>query len=613
MKTSLFFALGACACVSGSAQAPSDSTSGSVNLAVVATPSTSFVSGHETLGAVNDGYAPQNSGDKRHGAYGNWPRKGAQWVQYEWSQPVNINRTEVYWFSDGGGVRLPVAARLLYWDGTAFVPVKNPVGLGAAGDTYNTTAFDAVTASKLKLEFDSLETASTGILEFKVYDAGNSPRFPPLAEAGVDRVVVMTGKTWLSATTKAVATTGPLKMKWGKKSGPGTVKFEQAEAAETTARFTQPGAYVLTYTVDDGNKSASDTLNVRVEAPPPAVHLDPVYTKTYKVNSPLWNSRVKKLITHWIPHCYTKISDPDIPEGGIENFTQAGLKNAGKPFARHRGPVFANAWVHNTFEAMCVAMMVDPQGDPEIISARNTLRTKIADWLPKLLSAQEADGYLQTCYTLGNLKRWTNKADHEGYLAGYFMEAAMAHYLMTDRKDPRMYEAAKRLADCWYNNIGPAPKQAWYEGHQELEQALVRLGRFVEDVEGSGKGSRYIELAKFLMDSRKGGDEYDQSHLPVIQQYEAVGHAVRAVYCYAGMADIAMETGDVDYQSAVLSIWDNIVNKKYYVTGGVGSGETSEGFGKNYSLPNNAYCESCSGSGELFFQHKMNMTYHDAK
>jgi DUF1680 family protein len=99
----------------------------------------------------------------------------------------------------------------------------------------------------------------------------------------------------------------------------------------------------------------------------------------------------------------------------------------------------------------------------------------------------------------------------------------------------------------------------------------------------------------------------------VQQQYEAVGHAVRAAYSYSGMADIAAETGDVDYQSAVMSLWDNIVNKKYYVTGGIGSGESSEGFGPNYSLRNNAYCESCSSCGLIFFQYKMNIAYHDAK
>lgn len=94
-----------------------------------------------------------------------------------------------------------------------------------------------------------------------------------------------------------------------------------------------------------------------------------------------------------------------------------------------------------------------------------------------------------------------------------------------------------------------------------MEQALIRLGRFVNDIEGNGRGDDYIKLAKFLLDNRGGGNEYDQSHLPVQKQYEAVGHAVRAIYCYSGMADVAIETRDVDYQSAVMSLWNNIVNK----------------------------------------------------
>ena len=108
-----------------------------------------------------------------------------------------------------------------------------------------------------------------------------------------------------------------------------------------------------------------------------------------------------------------------------------------------------------------------------------------------------------------------------------------------------------------------------------MEQGLVRFGRFVNDMEGGGKGDAYIKLAKFLLDCRSSDadarSEYDQSHVPVQQQYEAVGHAVRAVYNYSGMADVATETGDLDYRSAVMSLWDNITNKKYYVTGGIGT------------------------------------------
>jgi len=151
---------------------------GRANVALYAKPSTSYVSGHESLDAVNDGFKLKNSNDKRYGAYGNWPKKGTHWIQYEWTKPVNVDGVDVYWFDDKGGVRLPKAVRVLYWDGKAFAPVKNPVGLGLEGDKYNTTTFKEITTSKLKLEFDS-NGQSTGILEFKVYDAGKSPKFPP--------------------------------------------------------------------------------------------------------------------------------------------------------------------------------------------------------------------------------------------------------------------------------------------------------------------------------------------------------------------------------------------------------------------------------------------------
>jgi DUF1680 family protein len=289
--------------------------------------------------------------------------------------------------------------------------------------------------------------------------------------------------------------------------------------------------------------------------------------------------------------------------------------------------VFSNAWVHQTVEAMSLALMVDPQGDRDIVAAQAKLKATLEDWIPKILAAQHPDGYLQTAFTLRDMaptpaaaarapwvERWTpdHRGNHEGYTGGYFIESAINHYTMTGRQDARLYEAAKRLANCWADHIGPPPKQAWFDGHQEMEQALVRFGRFVNEVEGGGHGDRYIQLAKFLLDCRQGGSEYDQSHLPVIQQYEAVGHAVRAMYTYSGMADVAVETHDVDYQSAVKSLWHNVVHRKYYLTGGVGSGETSEGFGPNDSLRNTSYCETCSSCGEIFFQWKMHLAYHDA-
>jgi DUF1680 family protein len=459
------------------------------------------------------------------------------------------------------------------------------------------------------------------------------------AVAGVDRVVMVAGRTYLNAwagygdpprrdrgrgapVTPPPENPGPPPTAtWSKESGPGTVTFADVNAPVTTATFSAPGAYVLKLKVSSGESTASSTLNVKVETPPPPTQLAPVHTRHYTINSPLWNHRAKALIVSWIPHCIDQINRTDLQQGpgGIDNFVEAAKALAGQPHGAHKGYVFSNAWVHQTVEAMSIALMIDPQGDQEIITAHQKMRATLEDWLPKILAAQEPDGYLQTAFTLRNPQRWAERwsaqgrGNHEGYTAGYFLESAINHYQMTDRKDARLFNAARKLADCWYDNIGPAPKKEWFDGHQEMEQALVRFGRFVNQAEGGNKGQRYIQLAKFLLDCRKNGTEYDQSHLPVVQQYEAVGHAVRAVYTYSGMADVAAETHDVDYQSAVMSLWDNIVNRKYYVTGGVGSGETSEGFGPNYSLRNNAYCESCSSCGEIFFQWKMNLAYHDAR
>ena len=474
----------------------------------------------------------------------------------------------------------------------------------------------------------------------------------PNASAGVDRITILPGKTYLRGwagygdpprsgqprprpgTPVTPPPTGPaITSMWTKDSGPGEVQFADAKSLTTTAAFTTPGTYTLRLAVDNGDAKSSSTVRVLVDTAPPPKQLTAVYPRSFKINSPLWNARAKALMVSWIPHCIDQINRTDLKQGpgGIDNFVEAGKALRGEPHGAHKGYVFSNAWVHQTVEAMSIALMIDPQGDPDILKAHAKMHATLEDWIPKILAAQEPDGYLQTAFTLprvddkgnitpGPFAHWERRGDHEGYTGGYVLESAINHYQMTDKKDARLYNAAKKLADCWYANLGPAPKKPWYDGHQEMEQALVRFGRFVNGVEGQGNGDRYIQLAKFLLDCRsvaarndRERSEYDQSHVPVIEQYEVVGHAVRAMYNASGMADVAVETHDPDYISAVKSQWDNLVNRKFYVTGGVGSGETSEGFGPDYSLRNQSYCESCSSCGAIFFQWKMNLAYHDSK
>lgn len=586
------------------------------NLAVIALPKAADEWG-PSPDLLNDGLTPTPEGNRRGG---NRPRRRyPYWVQYDWAQPVSTKEISLFWWDHNGNLRLPEGIRLKYWDGKHFVPVQQAAGSGVANKQYSNTTFTEVRTTKLRLEIDSADRGAAALLEWVVYKTSNSPAPPPLVIAGVDRDVMTNGKTYLDATVKSITPIN--RLIWSKVSGPGTVTFSNTGEKNATATFSAPGTYVLKLTATEGKQSVESTLEVKVKLPPKDKRLDVVYTKRYKIDSKLWSDRAKAMIVNWIPFCIEQCERTDLTtgEGGLDNFIEAAKALRGEPHSKHKGYVFSNAWVHQTVESMCIALMVDPQGDAAMTAAQSTMKKKLEEWIPIILSAQEPDGYLQTAFTLRDTAQWKerwsprNRGDHEGYVAGYFIESAINHYTLTEGKDKRLYDAAKKLADCWVANIGPG-KKAWYDGHQEMEQALVRFGRFVNDMEGKGShGDSYIQLAKFLLDSRNGGSSYDQSHVPVQQQYEAVGHAVRATYNYSAMADVAAETGDVDYQSAVMSLWDNLVNKKYYLTGGIGSGETSEGFGGNYSLGNDAYTESCSSAGLIFFQYKMNLAYHDAK
>jgi len=607
-----------------------------VNIARVASATSSRLRSENKISSLNDGFTPESSFDRSHGIYSLFvdgeTTKGDLWVQYDWSKTVSINKIEIYWAVDrprpgalpgsaGQRRNVPQNYRILYWNGNDFVPVSKPEGLGIAPNTFNVTTFDPVKTTKVRLEVTPQDGHSAGILEWKVYNFGSLPSFPPVIEAGVDRSVMLNAQTYLAGNVIWLEDSRKNAARWIKVSGPGNVNFQDASAPVTKAKFSTPGDYLLALTAS-GSKDQSHVIAVHVEQEPPKDRLDVVYTRKYFIDSQFWNQRAKALIVNWIPHCVRMCERTDIApmrgDGGIDNFIEAAKANRGEPHGKHKGYVFSNAWVHQTVESMCIALMVDPKGDPEIMQAQDFMRATLERWIPIILSAQMSDGYLHTAYSLADRETWPerwspdHRGNHEGYVAGYFIESAINHYTLTDGKDLRLYKAAKKLADCWVANIGPGKKE-WFDGHQEMEQALVRFGRFVNDQEGNGRGDAYIALAKFLLDSRRGGSEYDQSHLPPGQQYEAVGHAVRATYFYSGMADIAAETHDPDYQSAVISLWDNMVNKKYYLTGGIGSGETSEGFGPNYSLRNEAYCETCSSCGLVFFQYKLNLAYHDAK
>jgi len=208
-------------------------------------------------------------------------------------------------------------------------------------------------------------------------------------------------------------------------------------------------------------------------------------------------------------------------------------------------------------------------------------------------------------------KRWEKEEDlsHELYNLGHMLEGAIAHYQATGKRS--FLDIAIKYADCAVREVGDKPGQACVvPGHQIAEMALAKLYVLTGEM-------KYLNLAKFLLDKRgftPMKHEYSQSHKPVLEQEEAVGHAVRAAYMYTGMADVAALTGDSGYIKAIDKIWENIVSKKLYITGGIGATSHGEAFGKNYELPNmSAYCETCAAIGNVYLNYRLFLLHGEAK
>jgi DUF1680 family protein len=312
----------------------------------------------------------------------------------------------------------------------------------------------------------------------------------------------------------------------------------------------------------------------------------------------------------WLPRMLTN-TDITIPiafrqseeTGRIRNFEVAGGMAPGSFCSIYP---FDDSDVFKIMEGAAYSLMVKP--DPVLESYLDTLIHKIS-------LAQEPDGYLYTNRTImgdsahewAGTERWqhVNEHSHELYNVGHMYEAAVAHYQATGKKS--FLSIALKNADLVYNDFGWG-KVENYPGHQEIEIGLVKLYRVTGD-------RRYLELAKFFLDVRgPDGWAYNQAHERVVDQLEPVGHAVRALYMYSAMADVAALSGDRAYLDAITAIWEKVVTKKMYITGGVGQTGGNEGFGPDYELPNmSAYCETCASIANVFWNHRMFLLSGDAR
>jgi DUF1680 family protein len=243
--------------------------------------------------------------------------------------------------------------------------------------------------------------------------------------------------------------------------------------------------------------------------------------------------------------------------------------------------------------------------------------------IAKIAAAQEPDGYLYTTRTIdpANPHRWAGKErwelerddSHELYNLGHLYEAAAAHYQATGKRS--LLDVALKSAGLLVNTFGPGKRSIW-PGHQITEMGLAKLYRVTGD-------ERYLTLAKFLLDERGPGSgektnprglAYNQAQARVVDQTEPVGHAVRATYMYSGMADVAAMTGDSSYTRAIDTIWQNTVDRKLYLTGGIGASGSGEAFGRPYELPNmTAYNETCASVGMDFWNERLFLLHGDAK
>ncbi len=285
--------------------------------------------------------------------------------------------------------------------------------------------------------------------------------------------------------------------------------------------------------------------------------------------------------------------------GRIKNFAIAGKLVAGK----HQGQLYNDSDVYKVIEG--IAYTLASERDPKLEARTDAIIDQIA-------AAQQPDGYLNTYYTLVRpQERWKNiQHGHEMYCAGHLIEAAVAYYQATGKR--KLLDVARRFADHIDSVFGPDKRHA-VPGHEELELALVKLYRVTGE-------KRYLDLAKFFIDLRGRAHrrtlfgEYHQDHKPVREQIEVTGHAVRAMYLYCGMADVAAITGDKELRTALEKIWHDVVDRKMYITGGIGPSASNEGFTVPYDLPNDsAYAETCAAVGMALWNHRMFLMTGDSK
>ena len=323
--------------------------------------------------------------------------------------------------------------------------------------------------------------------------------------------------------------------------------------------------------------------------------ITPISFNNVRILSKFWSSVIDTVATTTVALCLDKCEET----GRLDNFRKA----AGRKEGNFEGTFFNDSDVYKVLEgaAYCLMQRTDP-----------LLEKRVDEVIDDICAAQQADGYINTYYTLTDPdRRWTDMGMHEDYCIGHLIEAAVAYHQATGKG--QLLTCAIRAAKHMMDVFGP-DKRHWVVGHEEPELALVRLWRHTSD-------QTYLDFAKWLLSERGKGytvsahharysfiGEYNQDDVPVEDARRVVGHAVRAMYLYTAMADIAGIDEESPYKTALYALWNNVVPANMYITGGIGQSSSNEGFTRDYHKPNlTAYCESCASIGMAFWNHRMSL------
>jgi len=343
-------------------------------------------------------------------------------------------------------------------------------------------------------------------------------------------------------------------------------------------------------------------VTISTKAQAPLQQIEPVNFSQVNITDSFWKPKQDKVATTTLQAC---IYQTEVKSGRIRNFE----KVARRQYEKHEGIYYDDSDVYKALEAIAYSL----KNNPDV-----ALEKKADEWINKIAAAQEPDGYLNTYYSLNGLdKRWTDMEKHEDYNAGHLIEAAVAYYNTTGKR--KLLDVAIHFADH-IDSTFRLPNRHWVSGHEEIELALMKLYRLTDN-------DRYLKLADWYLAQRghgygKGaiwsnphwGAKYCQDDVPVKEQKEITGHAVRAMYLYTGAADVAAATKDAGYMNAMKKVWEDVVYRNMYVTGGIGSLGSNEGFSVDYDLPNeNAYSETCASVGMVFWNQRMNLLTGDSK